>query len=114
MKLSVPILGAVAALALAAATTSASAGASTGCWRHLGCAGAPAYGYAPPAYGYARPRVRHYAPPAAYRYEHGYDRPRRAHRHYGGAPWPPPPGMTAGEYTARYGHRIRPYGGYHY
>ena len=26
----------------------------------------------------------------------------------GYAPWPPPPGMTAGEYTARYGHRITP------
>jgi hypothetical protein len=24
------------------------------------------------------------------------------------APWPPPPGMTAGEYVARYGHRIPP------
>ncbi|HEX8665295.1 MAG TPA: hypothetical protein VF744_14835 [Beijerinckiaceae bacterium] len=27
----------------------------------------------------------------------------------GWAPWPPPPGMTAGEYAARYGHRIDPY-----
>src|SRR5215204_284761 len=26
----------------------------------------------------------------------------------GYAPWPPPPGMTAGEYAARYGHRITP------
>ena len=26
----------------------------------------------------------------------------------GRAPWPPPPGMTAGEYAARYGHRIGP------
>ena len=64
MKLSVPAFGAAAALVLAAAATPASAGASTGCWRHLGCAGAPAYGYAPPAY----------APHAAYGYghEHGY------------------------------------------
>jgi len=23
-----------------------------------------------------------------------------------GAPWPPPPGMTAGEYQARYGHLV--------
>ena len=29
------------------------------------------------------------------------------------APWPPPPGMSAGEYAARYGHLVdpdRPYG----
>jgi hypothetical protein len=26
----------------------------------------------------------------------------------GCAPWRPPPGMTAGEYAARYGHRITP------
>ena len=26
----------------------------------------------------------------------------------GRAPWPPPPGMTAGEYAARYGHLIGP------
>ena len=29
-------------------------------------------------------------------------------RAQGYAPWPPPPGMTAGEYAARYGHRITP------
>jgi hypothetical protein len=28
-------------------------------------------------------------------------------------PWPPPPGMTAGEYVARYGHRIPPHGWEH-
>ena len=26
----------------------------------------------------------------------------------GYAPWPPPPGMTAGEYVARYGHLVPP------
>ncbi len=26
----------------------------------------------------------------------------------GRAPWPPPPGMSAGEYAARYGHLIGP------
>lgn len=26
----------------------------------------------------------------------------------GYAPWPPPPGMSAGEYAERYGHRVRP------
>ena len=43
-------------------------------------------------YHQRRPRVDYYE--------------RRARGHYG-APWPPPPGMTAGEYAARYG---RPYG----
>ena len=71
MRLSVRALGAVLGLAAGGAITTgtpAAAGESTGCWRHLGCIGGPAYGYAPPpaAYGYAPP------PPA-----YGYG-PRRA------------------------------------
>ena len=63
MKSSVSTLAAGLVLAAAAAiTTPASAGESTGCWRHLGCVGGPAYGYAPPApaYGY-RPAGGYYA-----------------------------------------------------
>ena len=51
--------------AAAAITTPARAGESTGCWRHLGCIGGPAYGYPPPApvYGYRpyRPAGGYYA-----------------------------------------------------
>jgi hypothetical protein len=58
MQFSVPTLATAATLALAAAgaVTTASpahAGASTGCWRHLGCVGAPGFAPPPPAYGYA-------------------------------------------------------------
>ena len=69
MRLSVRALGAVLALAAGGAITTGTpvaAGESTGCWRHLGCVGGPAYGYAPPspAYGYGPRRAAsgYYAP----------------------------------------------------
>ena len=59
MKSSVSALAAGLVLAAAAAiATPASAGDSTGCWRHLGCVGGPAYGYAPPAPAYGYPPYR--------------------------------------------------------